>query len=101
MHPGTTEKGSVGGFTIACRYICSFLVAAPLIYVNIVANGDAYHFLALVLLGPVAGVVLVGNSLFGLIRYRNFESYWIGLVFVLVGVVGVLEAWYYLPQFRM
>jgi hypothetical protein len=55
----------------------------------------------LVLLAPVAGLVLVANSLFCLFRYRNVESFWIGLAFVLVGVTGILEAWYFLPQFRM
>jgi hypothetical protein len=69
--------------------------------VSFVADGDAYHFLALVLLAPVAGLILVANSLFCVFRYRNLESTWIGLVFVLVGVIGVLEAWYFLPQFKM
>ena len=82
----------LGGFTLTCRFICSALVAAPLLYVNFVVNGDAYHFLALVLLAPVAGLVLIANSLFCLFRYRNLESSWINLVFVLVGVIGVLEA---------
>jgi hypothetical protein len=71
------------------------------LYVSFVAEGDAYHFLALVLLAPVAGIVLVANSLFCLFRYRNLESPWIGLAFVLVGVTGILEAWHFLPQFRM
>jgi hypothetical protein len=58
-----------------------------------------YH--SLVLLAPVAGFVLVANSLFCLLRYRNLESSWTGLVFVIVGVIGVLEAWHFFPQFRM
>ena len=91
----------LGGFTLTCRLICSLLVAGPVLYVSFVADGDAYHFLALVLLAPVAGLVLVANSLFCLFRYRNVESFWIGLAFVLVGVTGILEAWYFLPQFRM
>jgi hypothetical protein len=91
----------LGGFTLTCRFICSSLVAGPLFYVSFVADGDAYHFLALVLLAPVAGLILVANSLFCVFRYRNLESTWIGLVFVLVGVIGVLEAWYFLPQFKM
>ena len=89
------------GFTFMCRFICSALVAAPLCYVSFVPEGDAYHFLALVLLAPVAGFVLAANSLFCLFRYRNLKSLWIGLVFVLVGVIGFLEAWHFLPQFRM
>jgi hypothetical protein len=91
----------IGGFTLMCRLICSLLVAGPLLYFNFVAEGDAYHFLALVLLAPFAGLVLVANSLFCLYRYRKFESFWVGLAFVLVGVTGILEAWYFLPQFRM
>ena len=77
------------------------MVAAPLFYVSFVANGDAYHFLASVLLAPVAGLVLVANSLFCLFRHRNLEPSWIGHMFILVGVIGVLEAWYFLPQFKM
>ncbi len=104
MDPGPqVERVSrrLGGFTLTCRLICSLLVAGPVLYVSFVADGDAYHFLALVLLAPVAGFVLVANSLFCLFRYRNVESFWIGLAFVLVGVTGILEAWYFLPQFRM
>ena len=89
------------GFTFTCRSICSALVAAPLFYVNFVVEGNAAHFLALVLIAPVAGLVLVINSLFCLFRYRNLESTWIGFVFVLVGVIGVLESWHFLPQFKM
>jgi len=104
MDPGPqVERVSrrLGGFTLACRFICTALVAAPLLYFNFVANGSAAQFLILVLLAPIAGLVLVANSLFCLLRYRNLESFWIGLAFVLVGVTGILEAWYFLPQFRM
>ncbi len=104
MDPGPqVERNSrrLGCFTLMCRLICSLLVAGPVLYVSFVAEGDAYHFLALVLLAPVAGIVLVANSLFCLFRYRNLESPWIGLAFVLVGVTGILEAWHFLPQFRM
>ena len=91
----------VGAYTLICRFICSLLVAAPVLYVSLVTEGDAYHFLALVLLAPVAGLVLVANSLFCLYRYRKVESFWIGLAFILVGVTGFLEALYFLPKFRM
>ena len=91
----------LGGLTLTCRFICSALVAAPLIYRIFVTEGDAYQFLALVLLAPVAGLVLGANSLFCLFRYRNIESFWIGIVFILVGVIGVLVTWNFLPQFRM
>lgn len=91
----------LGGFTLTCRFICTALVAGPWLYVSFVTHGDAYHLLALVLLAPVSGIVLLANSLFCLFRYRNLESFWIGLLFILVGVIGVLEAWHFLPQFRM
>ena len=89
------------GFTVACRILCSALVAAPLLYAGFVVDGDAYHFLILVLLAPVAGLVLAANSLYTIIRYRKLESPWIGLVFIPVAAVGVLTAWHFLPQFRM
>ena len=104
MDPGPqVERTSrrVGAYTLICRFICTVLVAWPLFYVTFVAESDAYHFLALVLLAPVAGLVLVANSLFCLYRYRKVESFWIGLAFILVGVTGVIEAWYFLLQFRM
>ena len=91
----------IGGFTLTCRIICTFLVACPVLYVSLVAEGDAYHFLILVLLAPVAGIVLVANSVFCLFRYRKVESSWIGLAFILVGLTGILEAWHFLPKFRM
>ena len=102
MRPKANDGAArVGGFTLMCRFICTALVTGPLVYFSFVVDGDAYHFLALVLLAPIAGLVLVANSLFSLFRYRNLESSWIGVVFVLVGVIGVIEAWYFLPQFRM
>jgi len=104
MDPGPQVESTSrkpGGFTLACRFICTALVAGPLLYFNFVTEGDAYHFLALVLLAPVAGLVLVANSLFCLLRYRDIESSWVGLAFILVGVTGFIEAWYFLPQFRM
>ena len=91
----------IGRLTLACRFICTALVAAPMLYFNLVTDGSAYHLLALVLVAPIAGLVLVANSMFCLFRYRKVESYWIGLAFILVGVTGVIEAWYFLPQFRM
>jgi hypothetical protein len=104
MDPGPqVERVSprLSGFTLMCRFICTALVTGPLFYFSFVADGDAYHFLVLVLLAPIAGLVLVANSLFCLFRYRKVESFWIGLAFVMVGVTGILEAWYFLPQFRM
>jgi len=77
------------------------LVAAPVLYRFSVTEGDAYHFLILVLLAPVAGVVLFANSLFCLFRYPNWRSVALSIVFILVGAGGVLTAVHYLPQFRM
>jgi len=94
----------LGGFTLSCRFICSALVAFPLLHFYITVDdgsGDVYHFLALVLLAPIAGLVLIANSLFCLFRYRNIKSSLISFVFILVGVIGFLVAWYFLPQFRM
>ena len=102
MTPKTNHGAArIGGFTLVCRFICTILVAGPLLYFNFVADGSPYYFLALVLLAPVAGLVLVANSLFCLFRYRHIESFWVGLAFVLVGVTGFIETWYFLPQFRM
>ena len=91
----------IGAYTLICRLICSLLVAGPVVYVSFVTDGSAVEFLVLVLLAPIAGLVLVANSLYCLFRYRKLESFWVGLAFILVGVTGVLEAWYFLPQFRM
>ena len=91
----------VGSFTLACRFICSALVVGPLLYWSSVTDGDAYHFLALVLLAPIAGLVLFANSLFCLFRYRNWKSASFSLIFIFVSVIGVLTAQYFLPQFKM
>ena len=91
----------VGAYTLICRFLCSVLVAGPLVYFTFVAEGDAAQFLVLVLLASVAGLVLMVNSLFCLFRYRKVESFWIGVVYILVGVIGFLEAYHFLPQFRM
>lgn len=82
-------------------YLCSALVAWPLGYFALVAEGDAYLFLARVLLASLSGLVLAANSLFCFVRYRRLEPFWAGLLFLLVGVIGVLEAWHFLPQFKM
>jgi hypothetical protein len=76
MAPGLrVERMSrrLSGSTLTCRFICSALVAGPLFHVSFMADGDAYHFPALVLLAPVGGLVLVTNSLFCLFRYRHIE----------------------------
>ena len=99
--PLNDQSRRVGAYTLICRLICSLLVAGPVVYFSFVTDGSAAEFLVLVLLAPIAGIVLAANSLFCLVRYRKVESFWIGLAFVLVGVTGILEAWYFLPQFRM
>ena len=81
--------------------LCSGLVAVPLLYATFVRNGDAYLFLGMVVLAPLAGIVLVANSLFCLFRYRRVESPWIGILYLLVGAAGVALAMHFLPQFRM
>ncbi len=91
----------VGGLTLGCRLVCSLLVAGPWLYRISVTDGDAYRFLVLVLLAPLAGFVLCANSLFCLVRYRNWKSASFSLLFILVSLVGVLTAWHFLPKFRM
>lgn len=94
-------RRSAGSLTLACRSICTALIAGALVYWNDVADGDAYHFLALVLAAPIAGVVLIANSLFCLVRYRGWKSATVALIFIPVGAVGIFVVVYFLPQFRM
>lgn len=96
--PPASKKGRP--FTLACRIVCSVLVAAPAYYLHFV-NASAVGFLILLLIAPVAGLVLIANSVFGWIRHRAVEHWWIGALFVVVGLMGFVQAWYYLPQFRM
>ena len=91
----------IGIYTTCCRFICSILVAGPLLYRATADDGSAAQFLVLVLAAPTAGLVLIANSLFCLVRHRNWRSAGISLLFILVGVIGILVAWRYLPQFRM
>ena len=92
---------AVGRYSLACRFICSALVVGPLAYRSFVEDGDAYHFLALVLLAPLAGFVLLFNSLFCLFRYRTWKSVVVSLIFIPVSAIGAVVAWHFLPQFRM
>lgn len=101
MQSRTESAVRVGKPTIACRYVCSALVVAPWLYWGTVTDGDAYHFLGLVLLAPLAGLVLFANSVFCLLRYRTWRSAFFSLGFVLVSGIGALAAVYFLPQFRM
>ena len=92
---------TVGKFTLACRFVCSTLVVGPLVYRVLIEDGDAYHFLGLVLTAPVAGFVLLLNSLFCLFRYRTWKSAAVSLIFIPVSAIGAVVVWHYLPQFRM
>ncbi len=92
---------TVGRYSLVCRLVCSALVVGPSIYRISVEDGDAYHFLALVLLAPLAGFVLFLNSLFCLFRYRTWKSAGVSLIFIPVSAIGAVVAWHFLPQFRM
>jgi hypothetical protein len=90
-----------GQFTLGCRAVCSALVVAPFAYRLLVTEGSAYEFLALLVLAPIAGLVLIANSVFCLLRQRTWAAVGVNLFFSLLGVMGILVARYYLPQFRM
>ena len=89
-----------GSFAPICRLVSAIGIASPLVY-RVIAEGDAYQFLVLLLLAFTASVVLITNSLYTLIRYRKTEPWWMGTMFIMIGLIGIAEAWYYLPQFRM
>jgi hypothetical protein len=99
--PVSTMTMTVGSYSIACRLICSAFVFWPLVYRILGEDGDVYHFLVLVLLSPLAGCVLLLNSLYCLFRYRTWKSAVISSFFIPVSVIGAVVAWHYLPQFRM
>ena len=92
---------TAGTLTLVCRIVCSALVAAPLVYWLVATNGDAYLLLLMVLLSPVAGLVLIINSLWCLVRPRVRTGSVNAVGFIFVGLVGFWVAWYFLPQFRM
>jgi hypothetical protein len=107
--PGSPDdvhtRARTGGFSIACRILGVGLAAAPLLdYLSTIArggNGDAYRFLILLVLAAIAGVMLIANSLYRLVRYREIEPAWVNVLFIMAGLAGLGEAWYFLPQFRM
>ncbi len=94
-----------GSFSIACRLLCTGLVAFPLInYASTMlagGGGSAVKFLILLALALIAGLTLIANSLFCLFRYHKVEPFWIGFIFILVGATGVIEALYFMTKFRM
>ena len=95
----------IGALTLACRLICSALIGFTIFDYTIIVlsdgNGNAYVLFILLVLAFFAGIILIINSLYCLYSYRNIESYWISIVFMLVGGVGIFLAWHFLPQFRM
>lgn len=69
-----THQG-IGRLTRLCRWICSGLLAAPLLYWwSLAYKADPVILLVLALLSLVAGLVLFGNSIFCLFRYRDGGS---------------------------
>ena len=86
------------GLTLTCRFICSALVAAPLLYVCFVADGDAYHFLLLVLLAPVAALVLVAHSAYGLLHCRTLTEEGLREVHDDGGMHGVSTVLFMVPE---
>ena len=98
------RSSRLGWITLTCRVLCSALVASPLInYVSTVSRGgggNACLFFLLVVLAPIAGLVLIANPVCCLFRYRNGKSFLIARMFVLVGMIGLLDVWFFLPKFR-
>ncbi|NNE47339.1 MAG: hypothetical protein HKN37_11845 [Rhodothermales bacterium] len=99
--PIDRPQTGAGIFTSACRILCSVLIVSPLVYGISADEGDAFRFLILVLIASVAGGILVANSIFVLVRHRSPRSIAVSVVFVIVGVIGVLLAWIYLPDLAM
>ena len=101
MDTGQTNQ-DIGRPTFLCRWICSGLLAAPLLYWwSLAHKGDALILLVLALLSLVAGLVLFVNSIFSLVRYRNQGQIVIGIFFALVSVIGVLAMFHVLPGWKM
>jgi hypothetical protein len=86
---------------VPVRFLGSVLIVAPVLYRAFIAEGDVYHFLALVVTAPLAAGVLVVHTVLGQLFDWGRESLWLGLLFIAVATIGVLQAWYFLPQFRM
>jgi hypothetical protein len=93
---------NIGRLTYLCRWICSVILAALLLYWwGLAYKGDALILLVLTLLSLVAGFVLFVNSIFCLVRYRNRGRFSAGIFFMLVSVIGVLAIPYVLPGWKM
>lgn len=78
------------------------MLAAPLLYWwRFAHKGDALILLFLALLSLVAGFVLVINSIFCIVRYRDRRQYMVSILFVVVSLIGVLAMPYVLPGWKM
>jgi hypothetical protein len=99
------KRSGPGTKTFVCRFLCTVLVASPLVnYVSTViggGGGNAYLFFLLLVLAPIAGLALIANSVFCIVRYPNRASFKVNLIFMLVGMISFLEVWLFLPKFRM
>jgi hypothetical protein len=92
----------ISRLTFLCRWICSAMLAAPLLYWwSLAYKGDALILLVLALLSLVAGLVLLVNSIFCLVRYRNRWQSSTSIFFIFVSVLGVLAMPCVLPGFKM
>lgn len=92
----------IGRLSVLSRWICSAMLAAPLLYWwSLAYKSDAVILLVLALLSAVAGLVLFVNSIFCLFRYRNRGQRAASAFFLLVSVAGVLAMPYFLPGWRM
>jgi uncharacterized membrane protein len=92
----------VGRFTHRCRWICSGVLAAPLLYWwSLAYEGDAAILLVLALLSLVAGLVLLGISMFCVFRYRNRKQLTMSFFFLFLSVFGVLAMPHVLPGWKM
>jgi hypothetical protein len=92
----------VGQFSLLCRRLCSALLAAPLLYWWSFANeGDPIILLVLYLLSLIAGLLLLGNSIFCLFRYRNRGQLATSSLFLLLSMGGVIAIPYVLPGWKM
>lgn len=91
-----------GQFSVLCRWLCSAMLAAPLLYWwSLAYKGDPVILLALYLLSLLAGLALLGNSVYCLYRYRNRDDRAISIVFLLASVGAVVATSWLLPGWKM
>ena len=93
---------NVGRVTVLCRWICSAMVAAPLVYWwSFRYHGDAVVLLILAFLSVLAGFVLFVNSIYCLRLSRSWAQIVISLIFLSGSAIGVLAMPYVLPGWKM